>query len=197
MVKDHPPHKRQPNKCKTTIIKKRGRQKIICLCINPCQDIARRWLTSHVAAVTLLPSCDPWAGGCGSLQVRPRVSIKAEQHQGFCSYGIQRCLPASPHPPYAIFSFPALLSYWSLQEPSEWRSFIFFPQKYLLTGHRIFQKLQKLDMGGQVHMKRQKSHLPVYYSHKNPTKTLFLHEKKWVPAPWVSRFSVGVSSLLT
>lgn len=76
-------------------------------------------------------------------------------------------------------------------------SFIFFPQKYLLTGHRIFQKLQKLDMGGQVHMKRQKNHLPVYYSHKNPTKTLFLHEKKWVPAPWVSRFSVGISSLLT
>lgn len=74
MVKDHPPHKHQPNKCKTTIIKKRGRQKIICLCINPCQDIARRWLTSHVAAVTLLPSCDPWAGGCGSLQVRPPSS---------------------------------------------------------------------------------------------------------------------------
>lgn len=134
-----------------------------------------------------------------ALQVAPPVSIKAEQHWGFPALllWIQPWLPDSPHPPYAIL-IPCppvpLKPAGNFREKK--RSFIFFPQKYLLTGHRIFQRLQKLDMGGQEHMKRKKGHLPVYYSHKNLTKTLFLHEKKSVPALWVSRLSVGISSLL-
>lgn len=186
-------------KCKVGIMRRRGRQKIICLCINPCQDFAHQWLTSHVSAVTLLQSCDSWAGGCGS------PSETSSQHQSWAAPRVPCSVPVAsstacliPHilhmqdshscPPVPLK--PAG-NFWVK------RSFIFFPQKYLLTGHRIFQRLQKLDMGGQVHMKRQKGHLPVYYSHKHPTKTLVLHEKKWVPALWVSGLSVGISSLLT
>lgn len=129
------------------------------------------------------------------LQVRPRASIKAEQHQGFPALflwhpALSACFP-TPSMCSILIPCPSVPlkpagNFWVKK-----RSFIFFPQKYLLTGHRIFQRLQKLDMGGQVHMKRQKGRLLVYYSRKSLTKTLFLHEKKSVPALRVSRLSVG------
>lgn len=188
------------NKCKVVVMRRRGRQKIICLCINPCQDFAHKWLTCHASAVTLLPSCDPWAGGCGSLS-ETSSQYQSWAHHGFSALFLWHPALSAWFPTSSIGNILVLvlLSLWSLQETSEWRREVlsFFPQKYLLTGHGIFQRLQKLDMGGQVHMKRQKGHLPVYYSHKHPTKTLVLHEKQSVAALWVSRLSVSISSLLT
>lgn len=151
--------------------------------------------------MTLLQSCYRWAGGCGSSSENLESVSKLSSTRLPCSVLVASsavCLmPNILHMQYS-HSLPFCPTEACRKPLSEKDKFHLFSPKVSSNWTQNISEVAEIrhERAG-IYMKRQKGHLPVYYSHKTPTKTLFLHEKKSVPALWASRLSVGRSSLLT